>query len=895
MTVHMTSVQIRRAFLDYFKTKGHSEVASSSLVPSDPTLLFTNAGMVQFKDAFLGLEKRAYSRATTSQKCMRVSGKHNDLENVGPSPRHHTFFEMLGNFSLGDYFKRDAIKYAYELLTKVYGLPADRLVFTVFHNDEEAYHIWVDEVGVDPRRVARMGPKTNFWQMADTGPCGPTSEVHWDKNAEEGIDGIIPALQAETDRFLELWNLVFMQYNRMQPDEKHTGQYDDPLPRPGVDTGMGLERIAAVVQGAASNYESDLFAPILDAIQEDLRHDDATRAKNTVAYRVIADHGRAMTFLLSDGVLPGNEGRAYVLRMVMRRAMRFGKKMGVTRPFLGNVARAVIVHMGEHYTDLLEKQEFIIKAIGQEEERFQAALDKGLGIIESIFAETTARGSAVLSGRDIFLLWDTYGFPIDLTRDVAAERGFTLDEGGFRAAMDEQRAKSQAAGRFKMGDQAEAYRALGFAATAFTGYETLATGATVAALVRDGQLVPDARAGEDVQVVLDRTPFYGESGGQVGDSGWLESVGMRAVVSDTQKPVPGVHVHSVHVEHGLLRTGDTVRARVDEARRYDIMRNHTATHLLHRALHEILGHHATQRGSLVSPEHLRFDFNHLAAVTRDELEQIEARVNDAIVRDLPVHWYVTSKDEAVKQGAMALFGEKYSDEVRVVCVSDWGDSERCYSRELCGGTHLKSTGEIGAFLLLGESSVGAGLRRIEATTGRGARRFARERIDLLGAVAMQLETTSDGLPAKIDALRAERDVLRREVQELQRASARGSLERLLAAAQPVADFKVVAAQVDATNVDMLREMNDWLRDKLGTGLVALGAVIDGKPMIVASATADLIARGAHAGHIVKQAAALIGGSGGGRPNMAQAGGKDAGRLGEAMAAVPGYVAQGLKK
>ncbi|MBI5879391.1 MAG: alanine--tRNA ligase [Chloroflexi bacterium] len=891
----MTSAQIRRAFLDYFTQQGHSEVASSSLVPSDPTLLFTNAGMVQFKDAFLGLEKRAYERATTSQKCMRVSGKHNDLENVGPSPRHHTFFEMLGNFSLGDYFKRDAIKFAYELLTKVYGLPPERLAFTVFHNDEEAYRIWVDEVGVDPRRVARMGPKTNFWQMADTGPCGPTSEVHWDRNPEAGIEGVIPALQAETDRFLELWNLVFMQYNRTQPDERHTGQFDEPLPRPGVDTGMGLERLAAVVQGVASNYESDLFTPIMDAIQEDLRHDDATRAKNMVAYRVIADHGRAMTFLLSDGVLPGNEGRAYVLRMVMRRAMRFGKKMGVQRPFLGDVARAVIAHMGAHYADLQEKQEFIIKAIAQEEERFQAALDKGLAILEGIFAETQRRDSAVIDGADVFLLWDTYGFPIDLTRDVAQERGFTLDDDGFRCAMDEQRKQSQAAGRFKMGDQADAYRAFGFDETKFVGYETLSAGALVVAIVRDGAIVPDARAGDQVQVLLDRTPFYGESGGQVGDSGLIESAQVRATVSDTQKPVPGVYAHHVRVDSGLLRTGDTVRARVDEARRYDTMRNHTATHLLHRALHEILGHHATQRGSLVAPDHLRFDFNHLAAVTRDELEQIEARVNEVILRDLPVHWYVTSKEDATRQGAMALFGEKYGDEVRVVCVADWGDRERCYSRELCGGTHLKSTGEIGAFILLGESSVGAGLRRIEATTGRGARRYARERIDMLGAIAMQLETTTDAVPTKIDALRAERDALRRELQALQRAHAKAGLEELLAGVQTVGDVKVIAAPVNAASVDVLREMSDWLRDKLGSGIVALGAVVDDKPLIIASVTPDLIARGAHAGNIVKQAAQRIGGSGGGRPNMAQAGGKDAGRLGEAMASVPAFVAQSMKK
>ncbi|MEP7199216.1 MAG: alanine--tRNA ligase, partial [Chloroflexota bacterium] len=575
-----------------------------------------------------------------------------------------TFFEMLGNFSFGDYFKRDAIHYAYELLTQGYGLPPDRLTFTVYESDDEAYAVWVNEIGVDPRRVARMGPKTNFWQMADTGPCGPTSEIHWDRQPELGVDGIIPSMQAEDDRFLELWNLVFMQYNRTQTPD---GDYvDAPLPKPGVDTGLGLERLASVVQGVATNYDTDLFLPIMDAIQEDLRHDNATREKNTVAYRVIADHGRAMTFLLSDGVLPGNEGQSYVLRMVMRRAMRFGKKMGVARPFLGDVARAVVATMSSHYGELVAKQEFIVKAIAQEEERFQQTLDNGLVILDSLIAEAQARGERVIAGRDVFRLWDTYGFPIDLTRDVAQERGFTLDEDGFKTAMEEQRKQSQAVGKFRVGDRADAYRTLGLGETKFLGYEMTNPSANVLAIVHDGQSAERALVGDAIELVLDQTPFYAEAGGQVGDVGDITWPSGHANITDTQRPVPGVIAHVGVVSSGTLRVGDAVKTSVDTARRHDIMRNHTATHLLHKALHEIIGEHATQKGSLVAPDRLRFDFNHLSAVTHTELEQIEARVNELILDNRPVHWFVTTKEEALRSGATALFGEKYGDEVRVV-------------------------------------------------------------------------------------------------------------------------------------------------------------------------------------------------------------------------------------
>ncbi len=911
MVKRMTSAQIRRAFLDYFKRNAHTEVPSSSLIPGDPTLLFTNAGMVQFKDTFLGLEKRAYLRVTTAQKSMRVSGKHNDLENVGPSPRHHTFFEMLGNFSFGDYFKRDAIRFAYELLTQVYGLPPDRLAYTVYENDDEAYNVWVNEIGVDPRRVARMGAKTNFWQMADTGPCGPTSEIHWDIHPELGVDSIIPLVQAEDDRFLELWNLVFMQFNRKQTPD---GFVDEPLPKPGVDTGMGLERISAVVQNVPSNYDTDLFMPIMDAIQEILHHDDTTREKNYIAYRVIADHGRAMTFLLADGVLPGNEGATYVLRMVMRRAMRFAKMMGVDRPFLGEVARAIVHEMSSHYTELSAKQDFIIKAIAQEEERFRQTLENGLTILDDITVDLQARGEAIIPGDAVFRLWDTYGFPIDLTRDVAHERGLTLDEDGFRTAMERQRKQSQAAGKFTFGEQQDVYRALNLPETKFLGYTTTRASGTLIAILRDGESVEQARVGDTIELVLDQTPFYAESGGQVGDTGVIETLHgaaaslQNAVVQivDTQKPVAGLIAHRGRVVSGALRVGDTVSARVDEQRCADIMRNHTATHLLHKALHEILGPHATQKGSLVAPDRLRFDFNHLAPITREELQTIESRVNDMILRNLPVHWYVTTKAEAMRAGAMALFGEKYGDEVRVVCVADRPLSENqranqptpqlpdCYSRELCGGTHLDSTGQIGLFLILSESSVGAGLRRIEALSGRGAQQFVRERLSLLNDLSAQLGAPPEQVVKRLKALQDELDARKKELGQLQRASAKSDLDSLLGRAQRVEGVSVIAEAVNAASADVLREMSDALRDKLGSGVVALGAVINDKPSLIVSITPDLIARGLRAGDLIKQPARLMGGSGGGRPNMAQAGGKDAAKLGDVLSLIPSVIENTLK-
>ncbi|MFQ6058366.1 MAG: alanine--tRNA ligase [Anaerolineae bacterium] len=877
----MTSTEIRQAFLDFFASKGHAVVPSSSLIPDDPTLLFTNAGMVQFKDLFLGLEKRSYTRATTAQKCMRVSGKHNDLENVGPSPRHHTFFEMLGNFSFGDYFKREAIHYAWELITQVYGLPADRLTFTVFEDDDEAFDVWHDEIDVPAERIHRMGEKTNFWMMADTGPCGPTSEIHWDWGPERctcGRPDCSVALDNDCGRWLELWNLVFMQFDQAADGTR------TPLPRPGVDTGLGLERIVSVMQGVYSNYETDLFVPLMDRVQELLGDTDAQRAEKIVGYRVIADHSRAMTFLIADGVLPGNEGRAYVLRMIMRRAMRFGKKLGFSGPFLGQIAQVVIETMGQHYHELVERREFVLQAIAQEEERFQRTLDVGLGLLEQVIAGVEARGETVIPGIEVFRLYDTYGFPPDLTRDVAEEHGLAIDQAGFEAAMAQQRERARRAAPFGWDEAEEFYRKLNLPATRFLGYETLTAEGRILSLVRDGVRVEEAGEGAQVEVVLDQTPFYAEAGGQVGDTGRLVAQGGELIeVTDTRSPLPGLHVHYGRVGAGVVRVGMTVRAEVDEERRWDIMRNHTATHLLHKALREVLGEHARQAGSLVAPDHLRFDFTHLAALTPEELTKIEARVNAKIRENLPVTATHTSYEEAIRAGAVALFGEKYGDVVRMVSIDE-------YTRELCGGTHLQATGQIGFFRLVSEASVGAGLRRIEALTGRGAEEDVRQRLALLERTAAQLQAAPTEVEEKVAALLEEFQQQRKEIARLRRELARRQVEALLGDAlspsrgqvEEVQGVKVLAAQVEAADMDGLREMSDWLQDRLGSAVIVLGAVMKGRPGFVAAITPDLVERGLHAGKLVDQVARVTGGGGGGRPTMAQAGGKEADKIGEAL-------------
>jgi alanyl-tRNA synthetase len=876
----ITSAEIRARFLEFFRERGHTVVKSSSVVPAnDPTLLFVNAGMVQFKDVFLGLESRPYLRATTAQKCMRVSGKHNDLEQVGPSPHHHTFFEMLGNFSFGDYFKREAIAYAWEFLTRELGIDAARLYPTVYPNDDEAFGLWQEVAGLPASRISRL--EENFWAMGDTGPCGPDSEIMYDRGREHctcGRPDCSP--EHDCDRWVELWNLVFMQF------EARADGTSVPLAKPCIDTGMGFERVTSVLQGVESNYETDLFTPIIRRTQQLLGHDEATVQRNLVPYRVIADHSRAITFLISDGVLPGNEGQSYITRLILRRAARFGKLLGFGGPFLAETAQAVIDTMGHHYTELVERRDFIRQAITREEERFLDTLATGLGRLDQVVARLKAAGASVIPGEDAFRLYDTYGFPLELTRDAAQEAGVAVDEEGFRRAMAEQKERGRAAHHFAFDAQGELYRQLEIPKTEFLGYEACQAESRVVAVVRDGKAMSQATEGQEVEIVLTATPFYAESGGQVGDTGELRTPGGHMVVTDTIKPVPDVIVHHGRVVEGRLAVGDAVMAAVDEERRLDIARNHTATHLLHRALRQVLGEHAAQAGSLVAPDRLRFDFSHLAPLTAEELRQVEEIVNAQIRADRPVKTNVSSFDEAVRGGAIALFGEKYGDVVRVVKVEG-------FTTELCGGTHLRATGEVGLFHILGESSVGAGIRRIEAVTGRGAESYLRERLETLSALADLLAAKPgeelQRCTAVVEQLREER----RLVQDLQRQMAARSVDALVDQAVEVKGVRVLAAQVEAREVNALREMGDRFRDKLGSAVVALGAVINGRPLVVVAVTEDLVRRGLHAGKLAGATAGRMGGGGGGKPSMAQAGGKDASALSGALAAVPQLVADAL--
>ena len=878
----ISSAEVRAGFLEFFRERGHTVVKSSSLIPgNDPTLLFANSGMVQFKDVFLGLESRPYSRAATAQKCMRVSGKHNDLDQVGPSSRHQTFFEMLGNFSFGDYFKREAIGFAWTFLTKELGLDKERLYPTIYLEDDEAFELWQKVAGVPAGRITRLGKEDNFWAMGDIGPCGPDSEVMWDRGPQAcscGRPDCSPATHCE--RWLEIWNLVFMQFEA-QADGSVV-----PLPRPSIDTGMGLERVTSILQGVDNNYDTDLFLPIMRRTRELLGHDEATMRANLVPYRVIADHSRAIAFLIADGVLPGNEGRNYALRLILRRAARFGRLLGFESPFLAETAQAVIDTMGHHYTELVERRDFIREVITREEERFLATLSYGLARLEQLAERLKAEGASVVPGEEAFRLYDTYGFPLELTRDAAQEAGLTVDESGFRAAMAEQRERARSAQRFALDAAGELYRRLDIPKSEFLGYEVCRAESQVVALVRGGERVEQAVEGEEVEVVLAATPFYAESGGQVGDVGELRGPNARVLVSDTTKPVPETVVHRGQVVKGRLSVGDLVETVVDEERRLDIARNHTATHLLHRALRQVLGEHAAQAGSLVAPDRLRFDFAHLAPLSTEELRKVEEIVNAQIRANLPVKTRVAPFEDAVKGGAVALFGERYGDFVRVVSVEG-------FSAELCGGTHLKATGEVGLFLILGESSVGSGLRRIEAATGRGAEAYVRERLGALNGLGEILSARPGEELRRGTALVEQLRELRHSVQELQRQVAARSIDSLLSQAVEVKGVKVLAAQVEARDVDGLREMGDRFRDKLGSAVVALGAVIGDRPLVVVVVTEDLVRRGLHAGKLAGSAAGRMGGGGGGKPNMAQAGGRDVTRLADALAMVPQLVAEAL--
>lgn len=898
----MTSAEVRSAFLDYFEEMRHKKVASSSLVPgNDPTLLFANSGMVQFKDVFLGTEKRDYTRAATSQKCMRVAGKHNDLEEVGPSPRHHTFFEMLGNFSFGDYFKLEAMQFAWQLLTQVYGLPADRLAVTIYEKDDESFDLWSREIGVSPNRIARLGPDDNFWQMAETGPCGPNSEIHWDKFPERGEDSIIASLEADDGRFMEIWNLVFMQFNRTQPDPEHTGQYDVPLPKPGVDTGMGLERVTAVLQGVDNNYETDLFMPIIEATQRLTGHTDTERDANIVPYRVIADHIRAAVFLIADGVLPGAKGRDSVCRLVMRRAARFGAKIGFTEPFLGQVADAVFEVMGGHYTELIERADAIRKIITQEEIRFRRTLDRGLTELDDMLAALRQSSRTELPGAQAFYLKATLGLPFEVIQDIAQENGFTVDLPGFLA--EEERHSTISGGGQAMGAiaSAEVYNdllaqlkasgELSESGVVYAPYGPTALDTQIVALLQNGQPVESAITGERVEVVLAETPFYVESGGQVSDTGLISGGGWQIEVEDTRRPVSGLIVHLGEVIEGTPRQGEPARAEVDTTRRADIIRNHTGTHLLHAALRNHLGTHVQQRGSLVAPDRLRFDFAHDGKVTPDELSAIEAEINDMILANYPVKAEEKPLAQARQEGAMALFGEKYGDVVRTVVIADNGSR---YSYELCGGVHVRETAEIGLLVIISEGSVSAGIRRVEALTGRAARAYVQDNLNRLHHLAAHLGANPDEIDQRVLALQDELTAHKREIASLRREIARYTFNHQLDNMETIGGVPALIARVDNMTMDTMREISDWFRNKVNSGVMVIGSEVDGRPQLLAAVTDDLTTQGLHAGNLIKSIAGVVGGGGGGRPNLAQAGGKDSSKLPEALDKARQMIAEAVK-
>lgn len=869
----LTGNEIREKFLKYFESKGHTIVDSSSLVPhGDPTLLFTNAGMNQFKEVFLGMDKRPYTRATTSQKCVRAGGKHNDLETVGRTARHHTFFEMLGNFSFGDYFKKDAIAYAWEFLTRVLELPEERLYPTIYKDDDEAFELWQEITGVPAEKIIRLGEKDNFWSMGDTGPCGPCSEIIFDRGEEYKCDAPECFIgKCDCDRWLEIWNLVFMQYNRDESGNM------TPLPRPSIDTGMGLERITSIMQNVPSNFDTDLLKEIIVAVEK-MSGKTYFRDDRGFPFRVVADHIRACTFLVSDGVLPGNEGRGYVLRRILRRAVRLGKSLGIDRPFLYELVGVVVDLMGRAYPEIAEKQEYVRQVIRSEEERFHETLHEGLKIAEQIINEQKKAGSNQINGKDAFVLYDTYGFPLDLTEDIAEENGLTVDRAGFEKAMQEQRERARAA-RQDTGMLAgqEIYAEIGkeIGPTEFVGYEQNVIDGKVIALIVDKKAVNKAGAGDKLEVILDKTSFYGESGGQVGDTGLLTAKGLRIKVYDTKKSFNGLFIHLGEVEEGTVAVGETVKAEIDMVRRKSLARNHSTTHLLHKALKAIVGEHVNQAGSLVEPDRLRFDFTHFQPVTGEELKKVEALVNEKILSNLSIETVVMSLDEARKTGATALFGEKYGDTVRVVNMDD-------YSSELCGGTHLNSTAEAGLFKIISESGIGAGLRRIEGVTGDGVLKYISEREALIENTSAVLKTASHELVRRAEGLIRELRETEKELAAMQSKLARYESENIMEQVREIAGIKVLAAKVNAPDMDALRNMGDMLKDKLASGVVVLGSVNEDKVNFVTMATKDVLEKGIHAGNIIREVAKVAGGGGGGRPDMAQAGGKDASKIQEAL-------------
>ncbi len=895
----MKSADIRSSFLEYFKSKGHAVVASSPLVPNnDPTLLFVNSGMVQFKDVFLGKDKRSYDRATTSQRCVRAGGKHNDLENVGYTARHHTFFEMLGNFSFGDYFKKDAIRYAWELLTHVYKLPADKLWVTVYRTDDEAYDLWAEDIGVPPERIVRIGDKPgvqkyqsdNFWQMADTGPCGPCTEIFYDHGP--GIAGGRPgSVDADGDRYIEIWNLVFMQFNRDDKGVMH------PLPKPSVDTGMGLERIAAVLQGVHSNYDIDIFRDLIRAAERETKFPKILDAGGKIdsekqklfsrsSLNVIADHIRASSFLIVDDVIPDNEGRGYVLRRIIRRAIRHGYKLGQKQPFFYKIVPDLVQAMGEAYPELAGARDRVAQVIKQEEERFAGTLENGMAVLEGALQSE----DKMLDGDTVFRLYDTYGFPLDLTADIARERGITVDLAGFEEAMGQQRERARAASKFiTPGTGALTLTghaptvSIGFAPTEFRGYDTLALKSRVIALYREGAQVQALNAGESGVVVLDKTPFYAESGGQVGDRGEISAAGGTFTVEDTQKIQADVFGHHGRVKAGAIRAGDEVTSQVDTVSRARAAWNHSATHLMHAALRSVLGKHVQQKGSLVDSQRTRFDFSHNAAMSGEEIRRVETLVNDAIRRNHEVSARIMKYNDAIKAGAMALFGEKYGDEVRVIGMGD-------FSTELCGGTHVRRTGDIGLFKIVSEGGVAAGIRRVEAVTAAGAVAWVQDNEARLAEAADVLKTQPQEVSQKIAQVLDHVKALEKEISRLKSKLAGSQGDDLASQAVDVKGAKVLAATLEGADAKALRETMDKLKDRLKSAAIVLGAVDGGKVALIAGVTADLTAR-VKAGELVNFVAQQVGGKGGGRPDMAQAGGTEPAKLAAALATVKDWVGQ----
>jgi len=871
----MTASEIREKFLKFFEGHGHAIVPSSSLIPKDdPTLLFTNSGMVQFKNCFLGLEDRGYSRAASSQKCVRAGGKHNDLENVGYTARHHTFFEMLGNFSFGDYFKKESIAWGWEFLTVNMGLPKDKLWITIYKDDDEAFEIWNKEMGVPAERIVRMGMESNFWMMGETGPCGPCSEILYDQGPEVGCGRPECSVECDCDRHLEIWNHVFTQFDRDKDGNFH------PLPKPNIDTGMGLERLAAVVQGVRSNYDTDLFTPIIAGIAGICGRAYGANAEADVSMRVIADHSRAITFLIGDGVLPSNEGRGYVLRRILRRAARHGKLLGIDRPFLHEVVSLVVTVMREAYPDVIDKESYIKKVVINEEQRFIETLDTGLRILGEEVARIQEEHRQIIPGEVVFKLYDTFGFPVDLTADIVRKDGLSLDMEGFEAAMEAQREKARESWKGS-GEQAvaDSYKKLSVRgiATEFIGYHgvTEATARVTAILKKDAE-VEELAAGENGEIFVAETPFYGEKGGQVGDTGVITGDdGALFEVWDTQCPTDTLITHIGKMKEGRIRVGDLVQLRVDEAARRATEAHHSGTHVLNAALRKILGDHVKQAGSSVTPERLRFDFTHFSRIEAEELDAIENIANDYIRRNAEVNTRVLPKEEAMKTGAAAVFDEKYSDNVRVVKMGD-------FSMELCGGTHVNRTGDIGALKVIGESAVAAGVRRIEAVTGAEAIKYFKAVEAELKKSAGLLRTHPLEVTERVDRLLKHQRELEREIEALKgKLAARDSAD-LIGRAREIKGVKVLATTVEAPDVKTLRDFGDKLRDKLASGVILLGARVEGKAMLLCMVTKDLTGR-YHAGNIIKAVAPLVGGSGGGRPDMAQAGGPQPENLERALA------------